>query len=167
MLNDNVKKGLIILAIFVGGAAVGRFSLPAKVVYQDHEVIKTVTVTDTKTDTKKQIDEKTDKVTTVTQTEYPDGRKVTTTVTTDKSVSDIINEAQKDTQTKTDETQTKDITKTTTYSKNDWQINAMYTIRPTQSWGLGVQRRILGPFYIGGFYLQTGNTLGASAGISF
>lgn len=129
----------------VGGLAVGRFSLPTKVVvrtvvqtrqivvHQDHVITKVVTVKE------------------------PNGAVQTTTTTQDLSTT--TSHVQSDS----------DSSKTVTYTKPSWLVGAMAGVDvPGRQTGYGAfaERRVLGPLYLGGYGLSTGQT-GVSLGVQF
>lgn len=117
---------LIGLLLLVIGIAVGRYTLPTKVV--------TKTVIDTHTVTVVQHDVQTVEV------DKPDGTK--TVVTTDKSVDT--------TKSKTDESQTK----VTENYKPQWKAAVQFSSSsnlPDYLYGVTLEKRILGPIFIGGF----------------
>lgn len=173
-LKNAIIGGFIILVI---GAAVGRFSLPAKVVTKTETktVTQTVTKVVTKTVYQKAVVDDKNKVTTITTTVSPNGTKTTTTTITDKSIisSNTDKTAQSNSNTASNSSSDTVSTKTTTYSKNDWLVSGIAASRiPLSSggspieYGAAVNRRILGPIYVGGFGLS-GGTYGVSAGLSF
>ena len=166
-MNDITKKVLIVSGIFIGGAAIGRYSLPAKVVekekivYQDRIVEKTVEVKDTK--------KKDNKVYTRTEKTTPDGTKTVETKITDNDVSETadntkLNKAQ-------DTTTTTDKEKTVTYNNQSTLISVgakMDTANSTAgvTYGLFVSERVIGPLYMGVFGF-TDRSFGISAGVTF
>src|SRR5271166_4514008 len=123
-LKNAIIGGLVILVV---GAAIGRFSLPAKVVTKTEiqTVTKTVVQTVVKTVVQKSVTDDKNKVTVITTTVKPDGSKVTTTTITDKSVisSESDKTAQSNTNAVTNTSQDIKSTTTTTYSKNNWQVS--------------------------------------------
>lgn len=177
------------IALFCGGVATGRFGTPAKVVekivYQD-KVVEKVVYQDKIVIQKVYVEKKaTKKRTETTTTEKPNGEKETKTVT----------EEQEDTDTKTDEKSTQEKivyvdrviqklvekTKLVEAKKLDWHISAgigyaIPTVLGQQQIGTpGLQgvvvnaeidRRIVGPFYIG-LWGNTQGTVGLSLSGSF
>src|SRR5271157_5250451 len=105
-MNDLTKKVLVASGVFLIGLAIGRFTLPAKVVVK--EVVKTEIVEVEKKDTATQ----NNKVQIVTETKKPDGTVVTETKTVDKSTI----ETKDDTNTNTNIVSNKETT--TEYSKS-------------------------------------------------
>lgn len=134
--------------------AVGRWSAPEKV------KIQTVTV-EKKTDDKK-TDTDDHKVTTITETDKPDGTKTKVTVISDNKDTQVVDK-------KTD-----DLTQTTTKevdrSSSKVTISALAAVNVTKLgvpiYGASVSKPILGPITVGIFGLQNG-TAGVSVGLSF
>jgi hypothetical protein len=168
--NTKVISGVLIL--FLVGAAVGRFSLPAKVVTKTETKTVEKEVVKWKTEIKR--DQQNNKDTVTTETHYPDGRVVKETHIVDKGTTVTDNKTD---ETKTDNKSSDTTTeKTTEYSTHDWNFAALGAIKKDSGgnpalasgfdYGLHVQRRVLGPFYLGGFGL-TDKTLGASVGVSW
>ena len=165
-MNDTIKKILIILAVLGVGMAIGRFSLPAKVVeketivYQDRIVEKTVENKATKQNKHK----------TYVKFESikPDGTKTIETRIVDNSVSKTNDNKTNDTTTET--TSKTEKSKETTYSRQDTIISILADIQlgtlATPSYGLMVQKRIIGPIYINGFGMSD-KTVGIGASIGF
>lgn len=132
---------LLALLLLVVGYSLGRYFTPQKVVTET--IIKTKTITVVQHDTQ------------TTVTEKPDGTK--TTVIVDKSV---------DT---THQDQTIDKTKVVENNKPDWHIGVDFSPKNPQYeyfYGARVERRILGPMFIGAFG-NIDRTLGASIGLEF
>ena len=164
------KKLLAALGVaLVEGLALGRFTLPAKVVTKVEYKTEIKEVIKWKTQYAKQEDKNKDIV--IIETKYPDGRVVREKHITDKGVIHIDKkeDGSKETDTKTDK---KEET-VTTYSKNDWHFMGMTSpsavdkpFGGTLSYGLMIEKRIIGPFYLGGFGLTNG-VLGVGVGIGF
>ena len=159
-----------ILALFIGGAAVGRFSLPAKVETKIEEKIVVKEVIKWKTQYVK--NEQKDKETVIIETHYPDGKIVKETHIVDKGTIVVNKTAEGSKETdKKEETTTE---KTVEYANRDWSFAALAAPKKSSEggvsltsgvdYGLHVQRRVLGPFYLGGFGL-TDKTFGASLGV--
>lgn len=136
---------LIGLLLLVIGLAIGRYSLPAKVVTvtrierQDHDVIKTNVVTVTKV------------------VKQPNGTTETNTTVTDHSVTND----QSNTVSQTE--------KTVTRNQPDWRVGAQFSSSsnlPGYLYGVTVDRRILGPISIGVFG-NANRAFGAQIGIEF
>lgn len=119
---------IIIIAIAVG-YGFGRYVQPAKVVTVVKEVKSDTQVID------KNI------VTVVTETKKPDGSDTIVTKTEDKS---IDNNTENDTFSSTT---------TTTNQKTQWRVSALagfhYDSLPVPNYGALVERRILGPIFVG------------------
>jgi hypothetical protein len=152
------NKTIVILCVIcvVGGAAVGRFSLPAKVVTKTETktVVQTVEV-EKKADTSHI-------VTTVTETKAPNGA-VTKVTKTEDNVS-IVTGTQLSQSASSDQKSTKEVT----YQANRWTLQALTTIdfSAKRSYGGEVSYRILGPFSVSALGLSNG-TLGVGLGVSF
>lgn len=155
-MNTNTIK--VASVTFLLGLSIGYFALPAKV----------VTKTETKTVEKLVEDQnkttKNNKVVVVTETTAPDGTKTKRTEVTDKSVTTA------DTKTSDDVSSDSKSEKTVTYAKNELSISALVGIQIgdgfTPSYGLSVQKRVLGPIYVGAFGF-TNRLAGVSLGLSF
>ena len=166
------QVAIVTLALFVGGAAIGRFSLPARVEVKTETKIVEKEVIKWKTDTKKS--ENKDKDTVTIETHYPDGRIVKEKHTIDKGTI-VVDKTSEGSKEKDKESDTKTST-VTEYATHEWNISALGAAKKSSSgnptlsegfdYGAHVQRRILGPFYLGGFGL-TDKTFGASAGVSW
>jgi hypothetical protein len=149
-------KQIVIIALIalVGAFAVGRYSAPEKVVTKTVEVEK-------KTEDK-QVDSQDNKVTTITETDKPDGTKVKTTVIADK----------KDVQV--DDKKTDDITKTETKEIDRGSSKVTISLLAGENvtspgiptYGLSITKPILGPLTVGVFGFQNG-LIGASIGLTF
>lgn len=145
----------LVLSLLVG-LAIGRYTLPAKIV----ETTKVVEVE--KKDTKSQ--QQDNSTTTITQEKHPDG-SVTTVTKIQKNV---------DTKTDTKLSDNKDSesSKETTYNTRNWGLNViasthpLSSLHPTVTYGGSVTYRLLGPITVGAMFLTDG-TVGASLGISF
>lgn len=151
------KQAVIsLVAALLVGVAIGRFTLPAKIIVKTEtvEVDKSTAATD-KND---------HSVTTVTQIKKVDGSVVTTTVTaknvqTDSKVSNII-----DKDSKTD--------KETIYNTASWTLGVIASakplsgLHPTVTYGGEVLYKLLGPFQVGAMGLTDG-TFGVILGITF
>ena len=149
------KQMLIIGAVALLTAfAVGRWSAPEKVKIQTVEVEK-------KTEDKKiAIDD--NKVTTITETDKPDGTKVKQTIITDAKKTNVSDKKEDD----TTKTMTKEIDKSS--SKLTLSLLAGVNVsNPTSvAYGIAITRPILGPITVGLFGFQTG-VIGASVGLTF
>ena len=151
----STKQMLIIGAVALLTAfAVGRWSAPEKVKIQTVEVEK-------KTEDKKvNIDDH--KVTTIVETDKPDGTKTKTTVITDNKDTKVVDK-------KTDDT-TKTTTKEIDKSSSNVTISALAAINITSPglpiYGASVTKPILGPITVGIFGFQNGMA-GASVGLTF
>ena len=161
-------KRIVAVALLILGAgiAIGRFSLPAKVVetektvYKDKIVEKIVYV--------KEKSEKRDLVTIRLVTIKPDGTKTIETKIYDKSQIEIVQKVQSEIVKETDKST--ETSKTTEYSTKDWFVAGLARTNlggiSKPDYGLSVNRRILGPFYLGAFGF-TNKDLGAAVGVMF
>lgn len=149
---------IAIIVTLLVGAAIGRYSLPAKV-----EVRTEVkTVEKIVKDTEKQKD--TDKVITIVETKLPDGTVTKKTEIVDKSKTETT------TKTTTDKDTDSMSESVTTYATKDWFVRGMAGFKldgaaPTQ-YGIGIDRRILGPIHVGGYGFTDGK-FGVEVGLSF
>lgn len=135
----NLKSILILMAIVaVISAGVTRFYFP-KTETKTVEVTKEVVKTDVRT--------------VVRTVERPDGTKETTSETVDHTVKH--------------ETETK---KSESFKSKDWVVSvsalAKLSTFPQPIYGVQVQRRILGPFYLGAM-ANTDQSIGVSVGMEF
>lgn len=169
-LPQSVKLELVAVVVFIAGLACGRFTTPAKVITKteiqtvEKEVVKNkeVTVKDTNKD----------RELVVTETTKPDGTKIVEKHYINR---DQIKEDTTKTNSVVDTKKSDSKSETiTTNEKNDWNLSALVTTSHTEddmfhqsmSYGVHVQRRILGPFSVGAFGL-TNKTYGLSIGASF
>jgi hypothetical protein len=149
-------KQLIIIGVvlLLTAFAVGRWSAPEKV------KIQTVTVEKKTDDKQTAIDDH--KVTTITETDKPDGTKVKKTVISDNKDTHIEDK-------KTDDL-TQTTTKETEKSSSKVTISALAALNVTKPglpiYGASITRPILGPITVGLFGLQNG-TAGVSVGLTF
>jgi len=137
------KKGIIIVLVAVGlGYGAGRYLQPAEVKIEIKEVVKEIEI------------QKKDVITIIKEIERPDGTKEKETRIVDRSTI----EKEKD------EIRTKD-TKITV-SKSQWKAGALVGLnfKGSTSYGIHVERRILGPIFVGGWGLK--GPLDTQAGIS-
>jgi hypothetical protein len=154
-LNLSLKLALPLAAIlFLGGLATGRLLLRPKVITKTEvvEKIKVVTL---------EVEKKVVKTRKTKTTKKPDG-----TVVTEETVRD----AQTDTAITKDKTADTKTATTQIPLRNDWMVSvlggteAKLPLQPV--FGGHVQRRILGPIYVGAWGLSNGS-LGLSLGGSF
>lgn len=159
-MNENIKKVLLLVLIFALGGAFGRFSAPSRVVEKEHTVTQDNTTTKQQDD--KSIIKKDNKEYIRIVTIKPDGTRVTETHILDKDKSVTIDNSQK--QTTDNKMVFTDKEKTTTYSVNSTIISL--GIDRNMSYGGMVQRRLLGPIYVGGFGYTDG-VIGLNLGVAF
>lgn len=137
-----------VLLAFVAGAAVGYFVTPTKV------VTKTV-VQQTKQETQ---DIQKNKVFDKTETILPDGTKKIETKITDKSTD--TTDSTSSSLTTSEKTVERSQSSLLVYGLAETKITSMPT------YGAGVQRRVLGPLWLGAFG-TTGPSVGVTVGLSF
>lgn len=140
-------------ACLIAGAAIGRFTLPAKVITQ----VKTVEV---EKKTEKKVTKDRSRVVVV-RTKKADGSIVTTT-TTDKNIitADRADEL---------DSLTQQLLKQKTYNTERWGLNLMVLTGDGSnavSYGGSVTYRLIGPFQVGAMGTQNG-TFGAIFGMRF
>jgi hypothetical protein len=143
------------LLAFAVGLWIGYSRMPAKV--ETRIEYKQVNKTQTDKSTKKD----NDKVVTIVERKLPDGTVTKETVIQDKSKTSTDSETRKDVEiSKVEE-------KTVTYNSG-WSFRLLYGLDTdgTQRYGLGVDKRLIGPFTLGAFGI-TGTTLGLSLGVTF
>lgn len=165
-MNNIIKYAIGGVVLVVVSGAVGRFTAPSKVVekevikYQDRIVEKIVKDTDTKKNN--------DKVLVKTETIKPDGTKIVETKLVDKSTTETV----KNSTTNSDKESSTETSKekTTEYKKDSILISLGVKTNldnfPNLSYGIMVNKRILGPVYAGAFGF-TDKTVGLNLGISF
>jgi hypothetical protein len=156
--NPTARKYGGIALIFLLGTAVGRYTLPAKVVTKTEVQTVTKVVKDTNRD------KKDNTVTTIVETKKPDGTIVKQT--------QIVDQNQTITQTNTNSNTNSNSTYTQKDTRDVGQlgVNALVGLRlgtgEPLSYGLSVQRRLLGPVEIGAFGF-TDKLVGFSLGLRF
>lgn len=138
-----------ILATLIAGVvgfAFARYSTPEKIVVKTEEVVKEV------------IKEKRDVVIVKQMIERPDGTKETTERTEERTENTTRTDREARTETKVDN------------KKPDWMFAVTAGISADRdaerTYGLSVQRRILGPVFLGA-YGDTGKNVGISVGLEF
>lgn len=143
-MRKQLLLGLLLLLI---GVAVGRYSLPAKIMEK--------TITDTQKDIQK--DDHT--ITTVVSVKQPDGTVTTTT------------EQKNDVTTTSEQHKHQDAEKTVTYNTQKVTLSALMTTRPFSgipmtAYGGVLQYRVLGGITVGVLGVSDG-TLGVTIGLAF
>jgi hypothetical protein len=147
------KMCIALAGCFLGGVATGYFSRPERVVTKVDVREKIVEVTAKAT--------RNDVVTRSREISRPDGTKIVRVVTVDKSVSRESGKLEA-TITRTEE-------KTEERSAPQWNVRAMAGITfgdAAPVYGAGVDRRILGPIFLGAYGFSNG-TVGAAIALSF
>ena len=151
------------LGILIVGLAVGRYSNAGK-------TVTTETKTAEKDQTTKKIDtdKKVNRDIIIDRIQLPDG--------TIKTETHIVDKSETNTDTKIEQTITKssDSKTTTTTAKQDWHVAVLTSMSHNNdnfipgefSYGVNVERRIIGPFTVGAFGLSN-QTYGLSLGVSF
>lgn len=158
-MSDFFKKSVGLLVVFLVGLAVGRFTLPSKV------VVKEVVKTEIKEVEKKVTTTNTNKVILITTTKKPDGTVIVTQQIVDKS--SIITKDNTSTDTKS--VSNKETTKE--YAKNQYSLRVMAGKDLTNFssplvYGAAFDRQFLGPITIGVFGF-TNRVAGVSLGLNF
>lgn len=162
----NYKIIIAGLVILLGGVAIGRYTLPAKVVTKTETQIVTQVVTKTvevdKTDYHK------NKVLVETVTTKPDGTVVRKREFLDKS--EIVKDDRTNTDTNSNSSTTTHTESSKTYANDKGSVRALVARNmdhiSEDIYGVGVEKKILGPFTLGAFGL-TDKTLGLSLGMTF
>lgn len=167
-------KTKVILAIVAVNAlatafAFGRYTAPEKIVKEVEtkvvEVIKEVKVESGKTDTSR--NKRVEKV--VTETVYPDGRKVTETRTIETTETERKTEKEVTEGKETErETESKS-TETIKYARNAWTLSVLGGVDRNQVgliYGAHAQKEILGPIN-GGLWGLSSGVFGVSLGLQF
>lgn len=149
------KQMLIIGSIALLGAfACGRWLAPTKVITKTVEVEK-------KTDDKT-VDTNRDKLTTITETDKPDGTKVKTTTISDVTATKLEDKSTDDTLKETSKEVDRDSAKVTVSLLAGVKLSGP----STPVYGLAITKPILGPITVGLFGFQNG-TVGGSVGLTF
>lgn len=155
------NKVFIVIVIFLVGLAIGRFSLPAKVITKTETKIVEKIVEATHKDIK------TDTVVVITETTDKEGVKTKKTVITDKTKTEV------DIDKKTNTNTTAKTEKIVQYDKNSLVISALVGTDTFSSGGSSnpifgghVQKRLIGPIYMGIWGLSN-KTFGASIALTF
>lgn len=132
---------LIMLVSLVLGYGLGRYLAPVKIEKQMVEVEKEVI--------------KKDIVTVIKEIKRPDGTVETTSSTVDRS--EVVKEIEKEIRVEVEA------------KKHDWLLRALVEARDfalPPNYGVGLERRILGPIFLGAYYVST-KTIGLSVGLEF
>lgn len=145
----NVKVLVIAILALVGAYALGRYTSPVKVETKIVEVEKKQT--ETERDKRKE--------TTTTVVEKPDGTKETVTRTVEDTSTRKSTETNRNTDTETSKT----YAGPKTYVGG---LSGIDTANGSVFYGAQVNRQVLGPVSVGGFFL-TNKTLGVSIGLQF
>lgn len=142
---DFKNTAIALVVVAVASAGITRYCFP-KLEYKNIEVVKEGTKAETQNNIK----------TVIKYIERPDGTKETVTESTDQS-------------TKKESTKKESSKETTIASKNQWMfdIGTRYKLSDKQQYyDLQVQRRIVGPFFVGA-KASTDKTVGVSIGMEF
>lgn len=158
-MNNTTKKVIGLAVLFAVGVAVGRYTLPAKVVTK--EIVK-VEIREVE---KKVTNKHTDKVVVIVETKKPDGTVVTEKRIVDKSVIDTVTDKTKDTKSESNKETTKE------YAKNAYSIRALVgkdfsSAASPLVYGAAFDRKFLGPITVGVFGFTSGLG-GVSVGLNF
>lgn len=140
---QNKTIAIIVLAVAAVAYSVGRYAQPAKVQIKTEQVVKEVEVV------------KKDVVIVEKEIKRPDG-----TIEKERKIVDKSSETtKKDSESKSD----------TKISRPDWKVQAtagMAAFRGEMIYGIGIERRILGPIAVGAFG-QTNGVVGLSVSLEF
>lgn len=141
-----MKVPLALVGALVLGIAIGRFTVPSRIVTKIEVQEKIVTVIEKV--------ESENVVTVYREVVKPDGTKVIKSRTFDKSV----------TQEKANVVAAKSVAETKTIERAapDWMLRGVFS----GAYGVGLDRRILGPLYLGGQALSDGS-VSISIGLLF
>lgn len=158
---NELTKTMLSYALVLGlGFAIAYTALPSRVVekehtvYQDRIVVKEVE--------KKNTDKKNNRTYIRIVTTHPDGTSTTETRIVDMGETVTVSTSQKDS---TEETKVvTDKEKETIRSTNDTLISL--GVNNNIAYGLHIQKRLLGPIFVGGFG-YTDKNLGLNVGIAF
>lgn len=139
-----LKNAIVLLLVFLAGAAASRFGLPAKVVEKEHIVVQEKIVIK---EVEKKTTNKHDNRTYIRiVTTHPDGTKTVETRIIDKdttlTIDNTTTDSKKDVSTVTDKE------KTSIYGSNVIVSLGMDT---DLSYNASVQKKIIGPLYLGVF----------------
>lgn len=166
-----VKKLIVSGLIFLGlGFLVGRYTVPEKVVTKTE--VKTEVKTVVKWKTKLVKDTQKNKQTVIIETRLPDGTVKKETTILDKGTIKI--DKSKDTEKQSSESKSETKEKTVQNLNKDWKLSAVILADPkfgsfaenTVVYGVLLERRILGPFYVGGM-VTTNRALALTIGAVF
>jgi hypothetical protein len=158
-----IKEILIVAAIFGVGAAVGRYTLPERVVEKEKIVYKEVTKENTKDATEKNV--KKNKVTVRVVTIKPDGTKTIETKIIDQGETVTVSNSETVKETKVEVVKEKE--SETVYVKNDYLLSvSAQNFLSDRSYGVLAQRRLLGPIYMGAS-VHTDRTYSVNVGLAF
>jgi hypothetical protein len=159
------KTVFFICATFIIGVSIGRFTSPKKVITKTETQVVTKEVVKWKVKKDTQVNK--DKEVVIVETKYPDG-----TIKTEKRIIDkgkITVQLDKHGQATTNTNIISNTTSVKEYNTNNLLISGMISpdIRSsTLRYGLLVQKRLIGPIFIGGFgVLNSG--VGVTIGLSF
>lgn len=158
-MNDLMKQILVVVGVFALGLAVGRYSLPAKVVTK--EVVKV----EIKEVEKKVTNKHNDKTVVIVETKKPDGTVVTEKRIVDKSTTDTKTDTSTDTKSESNKETTKE------YAKNQYSIRALVgkdftNFSAPMVYGAAFDRKFFGPITVGVFGFTNGLG-GVSVGLNF
>lgn len=166
MTKDNIKYLAIGAILLVSSFMAGRYTTPTKTVVKveekivEKEVVKYVEV--------QAKSEKKDVETVVIETILPDGTIKRETKIVDKTITDEKKKIDLDKQK--EQTKISKREEITENSKSDWMVSVMVSAKENdlsrQNFGVHIQRRIIGPFYLG-VYGEENKGLGLSIGGTF
>lgn len=147
--------GILLLALGIG-VAFGRYTLPARVVEKNVEIVKEVTreVEVEKKDKKKNVQTK------IVETWWPDGRHTKETYVLDTSTIVI----DKRDETDTERESVKIVEKIIENAKPQWSASAGASFQ--QIYTFGIDRRVIGPVFAG-LYGRTDKEFGVNVRLEF
>jgi hypothetical protein len=145
----------IVVGTLILGCALGRYTLPARVVTTKQTIEKLVTQSNTATE-----DHST---TIVTQTRKPDGTTVTTTTRSNNIDTTTVEKSKDDKDTQSQKTVSYD---TSRIGMNALGIMKPFSSTPTMVYGGQIEYRLIGPVKTGIVGLSDGS-VGISVGIQF
>lgn len=167
---DKIKSVVIGILLLIASFIAGKYTTPEKIVTKIEEKVVVKEVVKWKKSESKE-DNK-NKETIIVETTYPDGTVKKETRIIDKGTVKISLNQERSKESESSKVVT--IEKSTTNEKSNWQVSLLASTQNLSyndissgkteiNYGIHVQKRVLGPFYLGGFALDT-KTFGLSVG---
>lgn len=163
-------------ALLGGAFAAGRYTTPTRVETETVEVVKEVRVAYTVYRTTEAVAERRNVRETTHTERRPDGTEVSVRETVDLTHIDTARTAEGESVARTETARTTDIRTVTEYRRPDWRLTALVGVQlriaPSTSlfgpvvYGGQLERRIVGPVYLGAWGLSSG-VAGASLSLAF